>query len=105
MTDTFCDELPDTIPNPDHEYTTLAGVTVGVITTVVFVQVNVELLAANDIEGALLSKKTVTTFEEILLEHPLSVFVTTKLYEPGLLKTGEAVVSVPGTIPIVGVQL
>ena len=70
-------------------------------------QVIVPSFAAEDnaITGELLSNTTVTTFEFILEAHPLKVFVTTILYEPAALNTGFAVVSVPGTIPTVGVQL
>jgi hypothetical protein len=73
----------------------------------VLVQVIVPLLTpeVKEIVGMVLFKVTVTTFDEALLAQPLVVFVTTTLYEPAAVKLGFAVVCVPGTIPVVGLQL
>ena len=59
----------------------MLGVTVGEIVTSVFVHVIVPLFVAEDrvITGTVLSKLTVTTFDEILVAQPEFVFVTTTL--------------------------
>ena len=58
-----------------------AGVTVGLITTNVLLQVIVPLLlpVVKETEGAVLSKVIFTTFEAIPVAQPLVVFVTTTL--------------------------
>ena len=80
---------------------------VGVTITDVFKQVNVPLLTPVDkeITGVSLSRPTFTTLELMEEAHPLVLLVTTTLYEPAALNTGVAVVSVPGTIPLAGLQL
>ena len=72
-----------------------------------FEHVIVPSLVAEDnvITGNVLSAVTVTTLLFILLAQPLPVFVTITLKEPAAVNEGVAVVSVPGTIPVVGDQL
>lgn len=79
---------------------------VGVIEIDGLLQVNVpefELLVKVT-EGKTVSEDTETKLLAIEEEHPVFVFVTTTLYEPGKLKEGLEVVA-PDEIPDAGDQL
>jgi hypothetical protein len=83
-----------------------AEVTVGVTLTNKSLQLIVPVLFPRDklTTGLELSFTTVTTLLLALEEHPFELFVTTKLYVPGAVNVGLAVVSVPAKIPEVGDQ-